>query len=111
MDAGGKAFRHRNVQDYSETSSAEYHGAGTGDFHAGHRNHDDGTGGAEFSGLGAKPPVPEWGSMMSDTRSLMTISPWITFSPGIAIFLSVMIFNLLGDTIRDYADPKSRGGN
>lgn len=61
-----------------------------------------------FLGLGAKPPIPEWGSMMSDTRSLMTISPWIPFSPGIAIFLSVMIFNLLGDTIRDYADPKSR---
>ena len=62
-----------------------------------------------FLGLGAKPPIAEWGSMMSDTRSLMTTSPWITFSPGIAIFLSVMIFNLLGDTIRDYADPKSRG--
>lgn len=61
-----------------------------------------------FLGLGAKPPIPEWGSMMSDTRSLMTTSPWITFSPGIAIFLSVMIFNLLGDTIRDYADPKNR---
>ena len=61
-----------------------------------------------FLGLGAKPPIPEWGSMMSDTRSLMTISPWITFSPGIAIFISVMVFNLLGDTIRDYADPKSR---
>ena len=61
-----------------------------------------------FLGLGAKPPIPEWGSMMSDTRSLMTISPWIPFSPGIAIFISVMIFNLLGDTIRDYADPKSR---
>ena len=61
-----------------------------------------------FLGLGAKPPIPEWGSMMSDTRSLMTTSPWIPFSPGIAIFLSVMIFNFLGDTIRDYADPKSR---
>ena len=61
-----------------------------------------------FLGLGAKPPIPEWGSMMSDTRSLLTTSPWITFSPGIAIFLSVMVFNLLGDTIRDYADPKSR---
>ena len=61
-----------------------------------------------FLGLGAKPPIPEWGSMMSDTRSLMAISPWIPFSPGIAIFLSVMIFNLLGDTVRDYADPKSR---
>lgn len=61
-----------------------------------------------FLGLGAKPPIPEWGSMMSDTRNLMTTSPWIPFSPGIAIFLAVMIFNLLGDTIRDYADPKSR---
>lgn len=61
-----------------------------------------------FLGLGAKPPTPEWGSMISDTRSLMTTSPWIPFSPGIAIFISVMIFNLLGDTLRDYADPKSR---
>ena len=61
-----------------------------------------------FLGLGAKAPTAEWGSMMSDTRSLMTTSPWITFSPGIAIFVSVMIFNLLGDTLRDYADPKSR---
>ncbi len=61
-----------------------------------------------FLGLGAKPPIPEWGSMMSDTRSLMSTCPWITFSPGVAIFLSVMIFNLLGDTIRDYADPRSR---
>lgn len=61
-----------------------------------------------FLGLGAKPPIAEWGSMMSDTRSLMTTSPWITLSPGIAIFLSVMIFNLLGDTIRDYADPRRR---
>ena len=62
-----------------------------------------------FLGLGVRPPTAEWGSMMSDTRSLMTTSPWITFSPGIAIFISVMVFNLLGDTIRDYADPKSRG--
>lgn len=61
-----------------------------------------------FLGLGAKPPAAEWGSMMSDTRSLMTTSPWITFSPGIAIFLSVMIFNLLADAIRDYLDPKGR---
>ena len=62
-----------------------------------------------FLGLGAKPPIAEWGSMMSDARSLMTTSPWITFSPGIAIFMSVMIFNLLGDAVRDYADPKNRG--
>ena len=65
--------------------------------------------GLSFLGLGAKPPIAEWGSMMSDSRSLMTTLPWITFAPGLAIFISVMIFNLLGDTIRDYADPKMRG--
>ncbi|MBQ9064092.1 MAG: ABC transporter permease [Blautia sp.] len=64
--------------------------------------------GLSFLGLGAKPPTAEWGSMMSDARSLLTTVPWVTLSPGIAIFISVMIFNLLGDTIRDYADPKSR---
>ena len=64
--------------------------------------------GLSFLGLGAKPPTAEWGSMMSDARSLLATSPWITLSPGFAIFISVMIFNLLGDTIRDYADPKMR---
>lgn len=64
--------------------------------------------GLSFLGLGAKPPTAEWGSMMSDARSLMTTAPWVAFSPGAAIFLSVMVFNLLGDTIRDYADPRSR---
>ncbi len=64
--------------------------------------------GLSFLGLGAKPPAPEWGSMMSDTRSLITTAPWLTFAPGLAIFVSVMIFHLLGDTIRDYMDPKSR---
>ena len=67
--------------------------------------------GLSFLGLGAKPPTAEWGSMMSDTRSLLTTSPWVTLAPGFAIFVSVMIFNLLGDTVRDYADPKSRGGS
>ena len=56
-----------------------------------------------------KPPAAEWGSMMSDTRSLLTTVPWVTLAPGFAIFISVMVFNLLGDTIRDYADPKARG--
>ena len=64
--------------------------------------------GLSFLGLGAKPPAPEWGSMMSDTRSLITTAPWLTFAPGLAIFVSVITFNLLGDTIRDYMDPKSR---
>ncbi len=65
--------------------------------------------GLSFLGLGAKPPAAEWGSMMSDTRSLITTQPWITLAPGFAIFVSVMIFNLFGDTVRDWADPKSRG--
>ncbi len=64
--------------------------------------------GLSFLGLGAKPPAAEWGSMMSDTRSLITTAPWVTLAPGFAIFLSVMVFNLLGDTVRDYVDPKSR---
>lgn len=64
--------------------------------------------GLSFLGLGAKPPAAEWGSMMSDARSLFATAPWITLAPGFAIFISVMIFNLLGDSIRDYADPKNR---
>ena len=65
--------------------------------------------GLSFLGLGAKPPIAEWGSMMSENRALFTTVPWITLAPGLAIFVSVMIFNLLGDTVRDYADPKARG--
>ena len=64
--------------------------------------------GLSFLGLGAKPPIPEWGSMMSDTRNLLPTQPWVTLAPGFAIFLSVMVFNLLGDTVRDYLDPKNR---
>ena len=64
--------------------------------------------GLSFLGLGVKPPIPEWGSMMSDTRNLLATQPWITLSPGVAIFVSVMIFNLLGDTVRDWLDPKNR---
>ena len=63
--------------------------------------------GLSFLGLGAKPPTPEWGSMMSDTRNLLTTHPWVTLAPGFAIFVSVMIFNLLGDTVRDWLDPRN----
>lgn len=63
--------------------------------------------GLSFLGLGAKPPVAEWGSMMSDTRNLLTTYPWVTLAPGFAIFVSVVIFNLLGDTIRDWLDPRN----
>ncbi len=64
--------------------------------------------GLSFLGLGAKPPAAEWGSMMSDARGLFQTAGWVTLAPGFAIFVSVMIFNLLGDTIRDWADPKMR---
>lgn len=64
--------------------------------------------GLSFLGLGAQPPLAEWGSMMSDSRSLLQTAPWTIMAPGTAIFVSVMIFNLLGDTIRDAMDPKER---
>lgn len=63
--------------------------------------------GLSFLGLGAKPPIAEWGSMMSDTRNLLTTHPWVTLAPGFAIFVSVVIFNLLGDTVRDWLDPRN----
>lgn len=60
-----------------------------------------------FLGLGATPPTPEWGSMMSNGRSMLQTSPWVILAPGCAIFISVVIFNLLGDTVRDVLDPKN----
>ncbi len=64
--------------------------------------------GLSFLGLGAQPPVAEWGSMMSDGRGLLQTSPWVVLAPGFAIFLCVMIFNLLGDAVRDWMDPRQR---
>ena len=63
--------------------------------------------GLSFLGLGAQIPMAEWGSMMSSGRSMIQTYPWVVLSPGVAIFLSVVIFNLLGDTVRDYLDPKN----
>ena len=63
--------------------------------------------GLSFLGLGAQPPTAEWGNMMSGGRSMLQTYPWLVLSPGIAIFLTVVIFNLLGDTVRDYMDPKN----
>lgn len=67
-----------------------------------------GLSGLSYLGLGAMPPTAEWGSMMSESRSMLQMYPWVTLSPGVAIFISVMIFNLLGDTVRDYMDPRQR---
>ena len=57
--------------------------------------------GLSFLGLGATPPMAEWGSMMSNGRSMLQTCPWIVIAPGIAMFVTVAIFNLLGDTVRD----------
>ena len=62
--------------------------------------------GLSFLGLGAMPPAAEWGSMMSDGRSMLQTSPWVILAPGTAIFITVACFNLLGDTVRDLLDPK-----
>lgn len=59
-----------------------------------------------FLGLGAQPPTAEWGSMMSGGRSMLQTYPWVVLSPGGAIFLTVAVFNLLGDAVRDWADPR-----
>jgi peptide/nickel transport system permease protein len=61
-----------------------------------------------FLGLGATPPTPEWGAMLSEGRSYLRLAPWVTFFPGMAIFLMVVSYNLLGDGLRDALDPRLR---
>lgn len=64
--------------------------------------------GLSFLGLGAQPPTPEWGAMMSQGRELVFRAPWVVTSPGIAILLTVLGFNLTGDALRDLLDPRLR---
>jgi peptide/nickel transport system permease protein len=61
-----------------------------------------------FLGLGVRPPSPSWGSMLSDARETITTAPWLSLFPGLAIFLTVLGLNLLGDGLRDVLDPQSR---
>lgn len=63
--------------------------------------------GLSFLGLGAQPPTAELGNMMSGGRSMLQTYPWVIIGPGIAIFIVVVIFNLLGDTVRDCLDPRN----
>jgi len=63
--------------------------------------------GLSFIGLGAQPPMPEWGALLLEGRSNVYESPWLLLSPGIAILITVMGFNLFGDALRDIFDPKS----
>jgi ABC-type dipeptide/oligopeptide/nickel transport system permease subunit len=61
-----------------------------------------------FLGLGVQPPTPEWGKMVSDGRAYLLEAPHVSLFPGMAIFLTVMGFNCLGDGLRDALDPRTR---
>jgi ABC-type dipeptide/oligopeptide/nickel transport system permease subunit len=62
--------------------------------------------GLSFLGLGAVPPAPEWGLMLNEGRSMLQNAPWLLIYPGSAMFMTVAIFNLFGDSVRDILDPK-----
>jgi peptide/nickel transport system permease protein/nickel transport system permease protein len=64
-----------------------------------------GISGLSFLGFGIQPPTPEWGYMLSEGRSYMQTYPWLMIFPGLAIFITVVAFNLLGDSVRDVLDP------
>jgi len=59
-----------------------------------------------FLGFGAVPPTPEWGLMLNEGRAYMQSAPWLMVFPGLAIFITVVVFNMLGDSLRDILDPK-----
>ena len=61
-----------------------------------------------FLGLGQQPPAPSWGSMLNTAQRFLTNAPWMAVWPGVAIFLAVLSFNILGDGLRDALDPKER---
>lgn len=59
-----------------------------------------------FLGLGAQPPIPEWGAMMSQGRNYLGVNIWMSLFPGLAIMITVLGFNILGDGLRDLLDPR-----
>jgi len=61
-----------------------------------------------FLGLGQQPPYPSWGSMLNSAQRFLSNAPWMAVWPGLAIFLSVLSFNLIGDGLRDALDPRER---
>ncbi len=66
--------------------------------------------GLGFLSLGAQPPTPEWGAMLADARNIIRSDPWIVALPGLAILVTVVAINLVGDGLRDALDPKLRRG-
>jgi peptide/nickel transport system permease protein len=65
--------------------------------------------GLSYIGLGVQPPLPSWGRMLNEAQTLIGIDPSLAVVPGLAILFAVMGFNLLGDGLRDLADPRTRG--
>lgn len=65
--------------------------------------------GMSFLGLGAQPPLAEWGVMLSNGRQFLRVAPWVSLVPGTMIFLVVLVLNLLGDRLRDLLDPRMVG--
>jgi peptide/nickel transport system permease protein len=61
-----------------------------------------------FLGLGVPPPTPSWGAMLNDARSFLTIAPHLLLFPGIAVMLTVLAFNFVGDGLREWLDPKQQ---
>lgn len=61
-----------------------------------------------FLGMGAQPPEPEWGKMLSDSRQFIQLAPWTVIFPGISIMFTVLGFNLMGDGLRDVLDPRMK---
>ena len=62
--------------------------------------------GLSFLGFGAQPPTPEWGLMLNEGRQSLQTAPWLMMFPGAAIVIVVAVFNLWGDALRDYLDPR-----
>ncbi len=62
--------------------------------------------GLSFLGFGSQPPAPEWGLMLNEGRQQLQTAPWLMIFPGLAIFITVVIFNLWGDSLRDVLDPR-----
>lgn len=65
--------------------------------------------GLSFLGLGVRPPTPEWGAMLSEGRAYLTIAWWVTIFPGLAIMITVLATNMVGDGLRDALDPRQQG--
>ncbi|MGA1614532.1 MAG: ABC transporter permease subunit, partial [Lutimaribacter sp.] len=64
--------------------------------------------GLSYVGLGAQPPTPSWGRMLADSQTMVSFAPHMAFFPGMAILLTVLGLNLLGDGLRDMLDPRLR---